>query len=96
MKHCHWCDNVFEAKVRYQIYCTPECRNEATKFNIAEKYKETRRKNRKPRKCKSCGATLSSYNDTQLCSVCSVNPIDVAKALREIKGFGNGKSSKDS
>jgi hypothetical protein len=35
---------------------------------------------------------LSAYNDDDLCAECTVNPIDVKKALKEIKGFANGKS----
>lgn len=96
MKHCHWCDKAFEPKVKYQIYCSPPCREEATRFNIAEKYQIAKRKSKKPRHCKSCNALLSIYNDTTLCATCSVNPIDVAKALKEIRGLGNGKPSNDS
>jgi len=34
---------------------------------------------------------LSIYNDDALCFDCNVNPKDVIKALKEIKGFTNGK-----
>jgi hypothetical protein len=39
------------------------------------------------RKCKSCGSLLSAYNDGPVCFACSVNPSDVTKALKEIKGM---------
>jgi hypothetical protein len=94
-KHCQWCDNQFETSVSYQIYCSATCREAATKEKIAERYvhtRRTRRLNSKVRKCKSCDVPLSAYNDEDLCAECIVNPIDVKKALKEIKGFANGKS----
>lgn len=93
-KHCQWCDNSFETAISYQIYCSVECREQATKEKIAQRYAQTRRSKRlsKVRKCKSCDVPLSVYNDDDLCSECTVNPIDVKKALKEIKGFANGKS----
>lgn len=88
MKHCKWCDDVFETKISYQIYCSPECRESATKEKIAERYLLTRRKKRmgKERKCKSCESNLSIYNDELLCIKCNINPSEVAKALKQIKG----------
>lgn len=93
-KHCQWCDNNFETSISYQIYCSVECREQATKEKIAQRYAQTRRSKRlnKVRKCKSCDVPLSVYNDEELCSECIVNPLDVKKALKEIKGFANGKS----
>lgn len=93
-KHCDWCDQTFEPKVSYQIYCSKECRDGATKEKIAARYLVTRRTKRlgKDRKCKSCGGSLSIYNDGQLCQSCIVNPSDVARALREIKNIANGKT----
>jgi hypothetical protein len=35
---------------------------------------------------------LSAYNDQDLCAECLVNPLEVKKALKELKGFANGKS----
>lgn len=92
-KHCDWCNNQFEASVSYQIYCSVNCREQATKEKIAERYMLTRRKNRanKTRKCKSCGNQLSLYNDETLCQSCLINPSDVTKALKEIKGIASGK-----
>lgn len=92
-KHCEWCDHQFETKISYQIYCSVECRNEATKEKIAARYIITRRtkRNGKERLCKSCGKSLSIYNDDQICQACVVNPSDVAKALREIKSIIDGK-----
>jgi hypothetical protein len=93
-KHCEWCDNQFKPAVSYQIYCSAECRQLATREKIAEKYNQIRRSRRigKVRQCKSCGTNLSVYNDDQICNTCSINPIDVSKALRDIKGIANGKS----
>lgn len=97
MKHCQWCDAQFVTKISYQIYCSSTCREAATREKIAERYAASRRNRRhgKVRKCKSCGSNLSAYNDEPLCVGCSVNPVDVSKALKEIKGLMNGKSSTD-
>lgn len=95
MKSCEWCENFFEANVSYQIYCSPECREESTKDKVAQKYAERRRKRlqSKNRVCKSCGQPLSAYNDDQICQACIVNPSEVSKALREIKGIASGKTN---
>jgi|694.fasta_scaffold01910_25 hypothetical protein len=93
MKNCQWCNTPFETKVKYQIYCSPECREEATKEKVAERYAIVRRKkmHQKTRYCKNCKTKLSAYNDEILCDSCLVNPNDVSKALKEIKGMANGK-----
>jgi hypothetical protein len=97
MKHCQWCDAQFTTKISYQIYCSSECREAATREKIAERYVVSRRNRRhgKVRKCKACGSNLSAYNDDALCVGCTVNPVDVSKALKEIKGLMNGKSNTD-
>ena len=46
----------------------------------------------KKRSCSSCGLPLSAYNDEDLCQACLVNPKEVSKALKEIKGIANGKN----
>ena len=87
MKHCQWCDKQFKTDITYQIYCSPECRDQSTKEKIAARYMVSRRQKRrgKERNCKSCKEALSIYNDDSLCVKCNVNPSDVAKALKEIK-----------
>ena len=93
MKHCSWCDFEFNSDISYQIYCSPSCRENATKQKIAQRYVATRRQKRKgkARSCKQCGSQLSIYNDDNLCVLCNVNPSSVEKALKEIKGKSNGK-----
>jgi hypothetical protein len=93
MKHCSWCDQEFKSNISYQIYCSIECRDEATKQKIATRYMITRRQKRKgkDRRCKSCKQVLSIYNDDMLCGLCQVNPKDVDKALKDIKGRMNEK-----
>jgi hypothetical protein len=95
IKCCEWCGNQFETSVSYQIYCTPECRESATKEKIAERYAIVRRRRRfgKPRNCKGCSQPLSVYNDDTLCQSCLINPNEVSKVLREIRGMANGKKS---
>jgi hypothetical protein len=94
MKTCQWCDSSFDPNVKYQIYCTPGCRDLATKEKIAQRYAISRRNRliNKDRKCKSCGGQLSAYNDDVLCQVCLVDPSEVLRALKEIKGIANGKT----
>lgn len=93
MKHCQWCDTTFETNISYQIYCSPQCRDLATKEKISARYQQIRRTRRsgKLRKCKSCDSSLSIYNDDTLCASCDVNPKDVAGVLKDIKGLSNGK-----
>lgn len=87
MKHCQWCDQPFETEITYQIYCSPECRDSATKEKIAARYMITRRQKRKGkiRLCKNCNQKLSMYNDDSLCITCMINPSDVSKILKQIK-----------
>lgn len=93
-KHCEWCDHQFETKIKYQIYCSPECREQATKEKILERYRNLRRNkdSYKNRTCKSCGNKLSVYNNEDICQTCSINPMDVSKVLKEMKRFGNGNT----
>ena len=90
MKLCSVCDVRFEPKVSYQIYCSLECRDVATKQKIHERYQITRRQKRKgkDRKCLGgCDTSLSIYNDSGFCSNCNVSKKAVDKMLKEIKGF---------
>jgi ribosomal protein S27E len=97
MKSCQWCDNTFTPNVKYQIYCSSECREQATKEKIAERYNKKKVESRlnKIRKCKSCGNSLSIYNDDVLCVACEINGSEVSKALKELKGMADGKSQSD-
>ena len=90
MKNCKWCESKFKAKVTYQIYCSEECRESATKEKIAARYVISRRQKRigKVRKCLGgCSVDLSIYNDSGFCSNCNVSKKNVDKMLKEIKGF---------
>ena len=98
MKLCSWCDNAFSPTVSYQIYCTTQCRDEATKEKISERHKILRRKKRrsKVRVCAGgCGTTLSVYNDEPMCNNCSVNDKQVNKKIKEIKGMMHDYESRD-
>jgi hypothetical protein len=88
MKHCSWCDNEFKTDISYQIYCSSVCRDAATKEKIAARYIHARRQKRKgkDRKCKKCSENLSIYNDENLCTKCNINPSEVLKVLKQIKG----------
>ena len=90
MKSCNKCDKKFKPRVSYQIYCSDECRNEATKEKIAERYQVTRRQKRigKKRICLGgCGVNLSIYNDDGFCANCNVSKKTVDKMLKQVKGY---------
>jgi hypothetical protein len=90
MKSCSWCASEFDPAVSYQIYCSPECRELATKGKISERYLINRIKNRskKPRKCSGgCETVLSIYNNNGFCSSCMTNKKRVDKMLKELKGL---------
>ncbi len=90
MKLCSRCDAYFDPKVSYQIYCGNTCRDEATREKIAERYHLTRSQRRigKIRKCLGgCGVSLSIYNESGFCSNCNISEKEVAKMIKELKGF---------
>jgi hypothetical protein len=92
VKSCNRCDNKFDPKVSYQIYCSEICREEATKEKIAERYMVVRRQKRigKKRMCHGgCGVKLSIYNDDGFCANCNVSKKAVDKTLKQIKGYLN-------
>ena len=96
MKLCKWCDVYFEPKVSYQIYCSINCRNEATKEKIIERHKVLRRQKRKDkiRYCSGeCGTILSVYNDGKYCDHCLIDFKLVDKKMKEIKNL-MGKDEK--
>jgi hypothetical protein len=90
VKLCERCDKRFQPKVTYQIYCSLECRDSATKDKIAERYNVSRRQKRigKVRRCLGgCGVQLSIYNDSGFCSNCNVSQKAVEKMIKELKGI---------
>ena len=90
MKLCSRCDTYFVPRVSYQVYCSELCREDATREKIAERYQATRRQKRigKVRKCLGgCNTSLSIYNDSGFCANCNVSAKQVAKILKELKGF---------
>jgi hypothetical protein len=90
VKLCSRCDTRFDPKVSYQIYCSLECRDLATKEKIKERYQVTRRQKRKgrDRRCQGgCDTSLSIYNDSGFCANCNISKKAVDKLLKQIKGF---------
>jgi hypothetical protein len=90
VKLCERCDKRFQPKVSYQIYCSQDCRDLATKDKIAERYQVSRRQKRigKIRRCLGgCGVQLSIYNDSGFCSNCNVSQKAVEKMIKELKGI---------
>jgi hypothetical protein len=90
MKICDWCSNEFQPNVVYQIYCSVECRELATKEKVQERYRFKRRQklSKKERKCAGgCGIKLSVYNNAGFCQNCMTNTRKVDQALKELKGI---------
>lgn len=90
MKICGWCSEEFDPNVTYQIYCSPACRELATKQKVNERYQQKRRKklSQKERRClNGCGTLLSIYNDSGYCGSCIINKKQVSNALKELKGL---------
>jgi hypothetical protein len=90
MKICDWCSEEFQPNVKYQIYCSPECRELATKEKVNDRYKKKRleRLLTKKRYCSNgCGTLLSIYNSDGVCNSCHINEKKVDKALKELRGL---------
>lgn len=90
MKLCEWCDLAFKPSVSYQIYCSSECRTEATKEKILERHKVLKRQKRKNkiRYCEgNCGTKLSIYNDDKYCDNCNAESKEVKKVIKQIRMY---------
>ena len=90
MKICEWCSKDFSPKVTYQIYCSSECRELATKEKISYRQQIVRAKSRsgKKRKCAGgCETIISIYNNNGFCGNCMVNKRKVDQMLKELKGL---------
>jgi hypothetical protein len=88
VKLCSWCDKSFKPSVSYQIYCSLECRNDATKEKIIERHRILKRQKRKNkiRYCAGgCNIKLSIYNDTKYCDNCTSNSKEIDKKIKEIR-----------
>lgn len=91
-KYCVWCDDEFTTKIGNQIYCSPACRDLATKEKIMARYKVNKIKSRKnkDRRCSNgCGTVLSMYNDSGFCTQCMASSKKLDKTLKEIKNLAN-------
>ena len=87
---CILCDAPFKPNSNKQIYCSSECRQEASKEKIIERYNIEKRKKRKgkEKKCAGgCGTLLSVYNDSSMCDNCIVNIKKLNKFIKEVKGY---------
>jgi hypothetical protein len=90
MSFCSWCDKKFYAKSSKQIYCSPECRQEASKEKIFERYEIEKRRKRvgRDKKCAGgCGTYLSIYNDVGMCDNCLINKKKFNNFIKELKGY---------
>lgn len=87
---CVLCDSPFKQNSNKQIYCSAECRQEASKEKILERYNIEKRKKRigKEKKCAGgCGTLLSIYNDSGMCDNCIINVKKLNKFIKEVKGY---------
>jgi hypothetical protein len=90
MNYCSWCDKEYEKKTGKQIYCGIECRSEASKEKIIERYHVEKRKKRrgKIRMCAGgCGTPLSIYNDDTMCDQCEINKKRINTFAKELKDY---------
>ena len=90
MSFCVWCDKEFDKKSQKQIYCSTECRHQASKEKILERYHIEKRKKRKSRTrlcAGGCNTPLSVYNDSGLCSKCIVNKKRLNNFVKELKDY---------
>lgn len=90
MHYCVWCDKEFVKNSTKQIYCSSECRQEASKEKILERYHIEKRKKRKGKKrlcAGGCGIQLSMYNDIGMCDNCEVNNKKMNNFIKELRGY---------
>jgi hypothetical protein len=90
MLYCKWCDKQFSPNTTKQIYCSSECRQEASKEKILERYHLQKRKNRKGKEKKcggGCNTLLSIYNDSGICDNCLVHQSKMKTFMRELKDY---------
>ena len=90
MKSCVWCNTNFEPLKSYQVYCSTECRESATKQKIKDRSRTAliRRRAKKARMCvNGCGTQLSVYNDDKFCRRCGKNDKLVSRALKNIESL---------
>lgn len=90
MEFCDWCDKEFDKKTSKQIYCSAECRDEASKVKIMERYFIEKRKKRKGkvRMCAGgCGTKLSMYNDESICDACMIHKKRLSSFMKEVTEF---------
>lgn len=87
---CNFCGEIFYRNSSKQIYCGPDCRQEASREKILERYNIEKIKKRvgKNKTCAGgCGTILSIYNDSKMCENCIVNNKKMNKFLKEIKDY---------
>lgn len=90
MNYCVWCDKEFVKNSTKQIYCSNECRQEASKEKILERYHVEKRKKRKGKKrlcAGGCGIQLSIYNDSGMCDNCEVNNKRMNNFMKELRDY---------
>jgi hypothetical protein len=90
MNYCIWCDKEFIPNSSKQIYCSIECRQEASKEKILERYHVEKRKKRKNkvRLCAGgCGTKLSMYNDSGICDNCEIHTRRINNFIKDLRGY---------
>lgn len=90
MQYCSWCDKEFQQNSTKHIYCSPECRHEASKKKLVERDKNQKIKKRigKERRCAGeCDTLLSIYNESGICDNCLIHKKKMKGFMREIKEY---------
>ena len=89
-KFCKFCDIQFQSNNKNQIYCSSDCRVNATKEKIVKRHKILQIKSRasRNRKCAGgCGIEISIYNDIGFCNICMMSKRKLEQTLKDIRGF---------
>lgn len=90
MAYCTWCDDEFIPSSSKQIYCSPECRQQASKEKIVERNKAEKIKNRigKEKRCAGgCNTIISIYNDEGICENCIEHKRKMNSFMKELKKY---------
>lgn len=87
MKLCPWCLSSFHSDSNRQVYCSVDCRTQATK----DRKVDIRRKDKKKRcATKGCPNGVSAHIDSPYCRSCYLSDSVIELDLKMIRKMMNG------
>jgi hypothetical protein len=91
---CRQCDKEFDGTSN-QVYCSADCRTQATKEAAIARKEERRRLRRKKasKNCIVCGAKLSMYGYGNTCDIHS-NPKSLSPLLKKIRDYHENNNAR--